>query len=177
MSNPYPTDPNNPYANNPSDPYQKTVYSGQPPYEQPPYGQPAYGSQPPYGSQPAYGSQPPYGQPLYGQPPYGQPVVVTAAPANNGKAIAALVLGLGLVLTACGFLFFLPFATLVGLGAGIPGVILGHKALKEINLSGGTQGGKGMAVAGLVLSYIEIATGALSCLVFAVAFIALTSAQ
>jgi hypothetical protein len=37
-------------------------------------------------------------------------------------------------------------------------VIFGHVSLKQIAQSGGTQGGRGMAIAGLVLGYIGVAT-------------------
>ena len=59
-----------------------------------------------------------------------------AVPGTNKKAIWSLVLGIvGLV--CCGFL------------AGIPAIILGNMAKKEIATSG--EGGGGMATAGLVL--------------------------
>jgi hypothetical protein len=48
---------------------------------------------------------------------------------------------------------------LVGLCTGIAGiaaVICGHIGLNEINRAGGRLGGKGLAIAGLVLGYIEI---------------------
>lgn len=71
-------------------------------------------------------------------PPYGAP-----APRTNGLAIAALVLGL------CGF-------------AILP-VIFGHVALRQIRDRG--EGGTGLAIAGLVLGYLEIALYAIVALV------------
>jgi len=60
---------------------------------------------------------------------------------TNGLAIASLIMGI-LALICVGPL------------AGIPGVICGHMALGRIKLSG--QGGRGMAIAGLVMGYIGI---------------------
>jgi hypothetical protein len=37
-------------------------------------------------------------------------------------------------------------------------IIFGHVALSQIKKSGDTQGGKGMAIAGLVLGYLGIVT-------------------
>jgi putative exporter of polyketide antibiotics len=67
-----------------------------------------------------------------------------AAGGTNKKAIWSLVLGIvGLV--CCGFI------------AGIPAIILGNMAKKEIATSG--QGGGGMATAGLVLGIIACVWG------------------
>jgi hypothetical protein len=163
MSNPYPPDP----YSQPSgyDPYQQTYQQQSPTYQQ--YSQPspgAPGSYSPY-QQPQSGYQSGYQQ--YSQPgssaygPQGsqpqivvnvqqgqsqyqmQPMLVAVAPPTNGKATASMVLGL------CTFVvWFL---------AGIPAVILGHLALKEINASNGMQGGRGQAITGLVLGYLSVA--------------------
>jgi hypothetical protein len=106
------------------------------------------GGQPPgpggYGGQPGsggYGAPPPgYG----GAPGYGY-----AAPQSNKKAVWALVLGI-LGLVCC------------GLVAGIPALILGNQAKREIASSGGMQTGGGMAQAGFVLGIISIALSVLS---------------
>ena len=63
-------------------------------------------------------------------------------PANNTLAVVSLVCG---ILCLC-----------TGLTA-IPAVICGHMALGQIKRSGGVMRGHGMAVAGLVLGYLEIA--------------------
>jgi len=62
-----------------------------------------------------------------------------ATPKTNGLAIASLVLGI---------------ASIVCLGcvAGIPAIICGHLALKQIAARG--EGGAGMAKAGLIIGYI-----------------------
>lgn len=110
----------------------------------------AYGDQPAsggYGQQPAsgsysYGQLPPSGglpapQP-YG-PPY-QPYPPVQSRGTSGMAVASMVLGLvGLVL--CGL-------------TSIPGVICGHVAIARIKRTG--EEGHGLAVAGLVMSYITI---------------------
>jgi threonine/homoserine/homoserine lactone efflux protein len=64
---------------------------------------------------------------------------------TNGLAIAALICGIGQVLL--GFL------------AGIPAIILGHMARRQIRQTG--EQGAGMAMAGLILGYIGVALSAL----------------
>ena len=140
MSNPYPPDPNG--SSSSYDPYRQPAET-YPQYNQPsdPYSQYSQ-SENPY-SQP----QNPYVQPNLSapyvppvQPVYVQPVII--AQPTNGKATASLVLGL--------------LSLLLWVLTGIPAVILGHMALNEINASNGTQGGKGSAIAGLVLGYIAV---------------------
>lgn len=72
---------------------------------------------------------------------YPPPVVpYPLAPPNNGTAIGSLVCGL-LAPVTFGF-------------AGVPAVILGHKARAEIRRT--AERGDGMAVAGLVLGYVGV---------------------
>lgn len=137
-SNPYdPYSSYDPYR--PTENYQQSgsgSYSSQPQETYQQYNPPAPNPYPPTYSQP----------PVYQQPiiqPIVQPVMVAVVPPTNGKATASMILGL------CSLaVWFL---------AGIPAVILGHMALKEINLSNGMQGGKGQAITGLVLGYISVA--------------------
>jgi hypothetical protein len=101
-----------------------------PPPPPPPEG---YGQQP-YGQpQGGYGQQPPaYGMPQYGgQAPQG----------NNQKALWALILGI-LSIPCCSIF------------TGIPALILGKMAEKEIATTG--QGGAGMAKAGFILGIVSI---------------------
>ncbi|MEV4395524.1 DUF4190 domain-containing protein [Nonomuraea sp. NPDC049607] len=111
-------------------------YNQQPPsYPQEPLG---YGQQP----QPPSGgyAQPGYGQQGYGQPGYGQYGAPQQPRSTNGMAVASLILGIvGLV--TCG-------------ATSIVGVILGHIALNRIKRTG--EEGQGMAMGGLVTSYIMV---------------------
>ncbi|MEV8631499.1 DUF4190 domain-containing protein [Streptosporangium sp. NPDC051023] len=94
------------------------------------YGPPQGGYGPPggYGTPPG-GGYDPYG---YGaQPPRG----------NNGMAIAALIMGIA-GLFVCGV-------------TSIVGIVLGHISLGQIKRTG--EEGRGMAIAGLVLSYFGVA--------------------
>ncbi|GAA2880243.1 DUF4190 domain-containing protein [Nonomuraea rubra] len=121
-------------------------YGQQPPSYGGGYGQqqPGYGG---YGDQPnsqqnlGYGQLPPSGGYGYGQqPPPGYYAPPHPPRSTNGMAVASLVLGIiGLVF--CGL-------------TSIPGVILGHIALNRIKKTG--EDGSGMAVGGLVTSYITV---------------------
>jgi hypothetical protein len=91
-------------------------------------------------------------QQQWGAPPQVHYVVAQPSPGTNGLAIASMVLGI---------------LWLYWLGS-ILAVIFGHIALSQIKRT--NQGGKGMAVAGLVLGYIGIA-------VLAVVIIALVAAS
>jgi hypothetical protein len=66
-----------------------------------------------------------------------------AQPQTNKKSIWALVLGI-VSLICCGIF------------AGVPALILGNSAKKEIAASGGAQTGAGMAQAGVILGIISI---------------------
>ena len=111
-------------------------YGQQPPaYGQPP--PPGYGQQPPgYGAPPpGYGAPPP-------PPPYGgygvQPYV---ARKTNGFAIASLILGA---------------LWLYWIGS-VLALIFGYIGKSQIDNSGDTQDGRGMAIAGIVLGWIGVA--------------------
>jgi hypothetical protein len=86
---------------------------------------------------------------------YGGYQVAGYAP-TNGLAIASLV---------CGLTQFLGFWIVTG----IPAIIMGHIARKQIKLSG--QQGDGMALAGLILGYIGLVLGIIGIvLIIAVGF-------
>jgi amino acid transporter len=128
-----------PSAPNPSPdpgyPGLATPYPGQPtPY---PAQAAGYPGQPPGPAGVPYGS--PYPQQPYGQyPPYG-PVAVKH---TNGLAVASLV-------CACvGWLFFLP---------AVIAIIFGFVSRSQIRQSAGTQGGDGLAVAGIIVGFAWIA--------------------
>ncbi len=160
MSNPY---SGNPYSS--YDPYSSPEESS---YQEPAYREPAY-QEPTY---PPSSSSQPYRPPQYSQPlqqPWGgayivQPVIVVNR--TNGKAIASMVLGILLVFTLCTFFSpIIPIGLVAGLATGIPAVILGHMAIKEIAQSNGQQTGREMAIAGLVLGYITLGLALLSGLI------------
>jgi hypothetical protein len=117
----------------------------QPDPQQPGSGQPQYG-------QPQYG-QPQYGQPQYGQPQYGQPPFYS--PPDHRSATTALVLGiLGLVVCP--------------LVLSIPALVIGRKAVQEIDASNGQLGGRGNAQAGYILGIVGTAWAAVIALFFLV---------
>jgi hypothetical protein len=60
---------------------------------------------------------------------------------NNGLAVASL------VCSCAGFLFFVP---------AVLGVIFGFIARSQIRQSGGTQGGDGLALAGIIVGFAWI---------------------
>lgn len=70
-------------------------------------------------------------------------------PIQNRKALAALILGLISIpfMFCCGCL---------GVGTGAGALICGILGRKEIRVSGGTQTGDGMAMAGIVIGAIAI---------------------
>ena len=76
-----------------------------------------------------------------------------AQPKTNQKAIWSLVLGI-LGLVCCGFV------------AGIPALILGNSAKKEIAASNGAETGTGMAQAGVILGIIAIVLGVIGLILF-----------
>jgi hypothetical protein len=87
-------------------------------------------------------------------PPYAYPQPYAAyppAPTTNGLAVASLV---------AAFFWVIWFGSFLA-------VIFGHIALSQIKQSGGRQTGSGLAVAGLVLGYIELSFLALWVLVIA----------
>lgn len=136
-----------------TNPYQPPQGQEPQPQHQPP-AQPQQYSQPPQQQQPQqygqqYGQQPAvYPQPVYQQPAYGYP----AAPPTNTLAVVSLVASL---------------ATLVLGVTAIVGVITGHMALGQIKRTG--EGGRGMAVAGLIIGYVFVGFGVLAIVVGVIA--------
>jgi Domain of unknown function (DUF4190) len=98
---------------------------------------------------------PGYGQPAYGQPAYGQPGYGYQPPRDHPRATTSLVLGiLGLVL--CQLL-------------GPVALVMGRKAVKEIDASGGALGGRGSATAGWVCGLVATILLVVSAVAVAVA--------
>jgi Domain of unknown function (DUF4190)/Protein of unknown function (DUF2510) len=81
------------------------------------------------------------------------PPVVGVAPGTNGMAVASMVLGI---------------VWLNGIGS-VLAVIFGHLSLGQLSRPDNHQGGRRMAVAGLVLGYVGIVLTALLFVVFVIA--------
>ena len=92
---------------------------------------------------PAPPAGPPPAPPAYGQQPGGYGYQST--PKTNGLAIASLVLGIAQI-----------FLCIIG---GILALVFGYISRRQIDESGGTQGGRGMAIAGIILGWIGIGLG------------------
>ncbi len=134
-------------------PADQTPYGAPNPYAQQPQQQPPPGPAPQGYAQAPYGyGQAPYG---YGQAPYGygypQPYQ-PYGPQSSQKALWSMILGIGSIVGATVLFCFY----VLGIGLGIPAIILGILARKEINASGGGVTGSGQATAGLVTGIIGI---------------------
>ena len=112
-----------------------------PPPPPPPAGPPPASSPPP--PAPAPPPPPAPAAPAYGQQPGGYGYQST--PRTNGLAIASLVLGIAQI-----------FLCIIG---GILALVFGYISRRQIDESGGTQGGRGMAIAGIILGWIGIGLG------------------
>lgn len=101
------------------------------------------GPRPPPGPPPAPPPQPPPTPPASGGSGYYAP----ASSTTNGLAVASLVSSIaGFVICGIGFII---------------GVVLGYIAKNQIDQSGGTQQGRGMAVAGIIIGWVGIGIGLL----------------
>lgn len=94
--------------------------------------------------------QPPPAPPGAGQTPY-QPR--QAAP-TNGLAIASLVSSIAGFFCGVGY---------------IVGIVFGFIAMKQIDESGGTQGGRGLALAGVIIGFVSIGIGVLVLIIVLIA--------
>lgn len=123
----------------------------------PPWGQPQdAGSAAPAWGQPQ-GQQPWGGAPgqTWGQQAYAQP----AGGGTNGMAITSLVVAI--------VSFFLAFIVIGALG-GVVAVVLGIVALRRVRDAGGAQGGRGLAISGIVVGGLSILIGAALLVVFVI---------
>jgi hypothetical protein len=123
----------------PADPWRPVDPSGPagPPYAAPPpVGPPGHS---PYPSPPGSGYGPPYGQVPYGTTPYGYPLP-HQRPGTNGFAVASLV---------CGVLWLFWVGSVLA-------VVFGILALGQIRARG--EGGRGLAIAGVVLGGLGMST-------------------
>ncbi len=99
----------------------------------------------------------PDGQTPYGQQTYPPPSGSYHAPPNHKDAVTSLVLGI-VALVMC------------GLVTGIPAIIMGRRAKREIRASGGALGGEGLATAGFVTGLIGTLISGLSLLLVVLVF-------
>jgi hypothetical protein len=113
--------------------------------------QAAASSDVPYPSYPTYGT-PSYGTPTYGATPHWQQG--PPRPSTNGFAIASLV-------CSCAGPFFL------GIGC-ILGIVFGFVARSQIRQSNGSQGGSGLALAGIIVGFSLIVLFVLAVILIAV---------
>lgn len=159
-------------AENPQYPPSSQSYPQQPPSQQgtppapAPYpgaapGYPGYAPEgyPNYPGYPGYPAQP--GYPAYAAAPY------YAGPMprkTNGMAIASLALSIA-------SWFVLPL-----IGA-ILGVIFGHIALGQLRRSDGAEEGRGLAIAGLAVGYVNLVLWLLTGLVIIIIVLAATAAS
>jgi hypothetical protein len=94
--------------------------------------------------------------------PHSYPPPQTTSQSTNGYAVASLVLGItGLAV--------LPVI------ASVLALVFGYMGRNEIDRSGGAQGGRGLAVAGIVLGWVGVAFGFLILLLFLAIISASTS--
>lgn len=117
-------------------------------------GNPVSYTPPPPPPPPGQGGYPP-GEGGYPPGPGGYPQGQGgySAPQTNQKAMWSMILGI-LSIVCC------------GLFAGIPALILGNSAQKEISAAGGAQSGEGMAKAGVILGWISVVLSVLGVIVF-----------
>ncbi len=72
---------------------------------------------------------------------------MTTSPSNKSQVLAVASLVLGVVAVMC-----------FGLLAGVPAIILGHMAHRQIRRDPDRYGGRGLAIAGFALGYLSIIT-------------------
>ena len=93
------------------------------------------------------------------QDPYGGSYGVSgyeSQPPTNTKGTISLIVGVvGLALGLLTFCLVGPCSLLFTVIGAILGLILGYQAKREVAESGGTQGGGGLATAGVVLGWIN----------------------
>jgi hypothetical protein len=131
-----------------------------------PYQQPqGFAPDNPYGQSYGYDPNAPYGY-GYGSP-YGPPQYPMVSPPSDGMAIASLVVSCVSVLGLCTW----------GIGAilGLVGAILGHVAQRRIRNTG--AGGRGMALAGVIVGWSVFVLGLIIAAVFVFAVVMAETSQ
>ncbi len=110
-------------------------------------------------------AQAPY-VPSYTMPPQSNvpsytPPYAATQPQQSNTALIAMLLGIGsLVLYA--LLFCFVFLSPLSVVVGIPAIVLGRNARREISASGGQLSGDGMAQAGVILGWIDVVLSAIT---------------
>lgn len=132
------------------------------PYGQPPTGPSYVGPQPGYGH-PGY-APPAYAHPAYGHPAYGQPNPYAPPPPTSGRATTALILGILSMLCT-------------GLFTGIPAIIVGIRARREVRDSSGRLGGDGLALSGIITGTIGTVLSLIAAALLILGIIAANSVQ
>lgn len=117
---------------------------------------------------------PQFNVPQYNVPQPSGAVDTMQRPSSN-TAVISMVLGI-VSLGLFGVLLCTVFLSPISVAAGIPAVIVGRNARKEIEASGGAIGGAGMATAGIVMGWINIALSILAALAIC-GFIAFAAAS
>lgn len=100
-------------------------------------------------------SVPQFSVPQYTPPEGASGTVILPQQPTSNAALISMILGivsLALFVMLLCTIFLSPISAVLG----IPAVILGHNARKEIRASGGRLGGEGMAKAGLIMGWINI---------------------
>jgi hypothetical protein len=112
------------------------------------------------GSADRLGQPPEFQPPVYQVPPqagaaYSVPYGTQTMPQQSNSALWSMLLGTGsLILFTVLLCFF--FLSPISLVLGIPAVVLGRNARREILASGGQLTGDGMARAGVIMGWINI---------------------
>lgn len=153
----------------PADPVQPAAqptqsYPGAAPTYAPP-GYPPYGAQPTAAPQPGYA--PPPAQPAYAPPaaqpgyalPASQPGYGAYPSAGYPAAASRPTSPLAVASLICGIAGVVLIWAIIPVLASIAAVITGHMALGQIKRQPGI-GGRGLAIAGLILGYAVVAIGA-----------------
>lgn len=155
----YPPYPQNP----PYPPSSQSSAQQQQPQEQQQQG--ASGAPAPYPGTPGYPGYPPSGYPMYpGYPGYAAaPYYAGPMPRKtNGMAIASL---------ACSIASWV----IIPVFGAVLGVIFGHLALGQLRRADGAEEGRGLAIAGLAVGYVNLILWLLGGLIFVIVLLVITA--
>jgi hypothetical protein len=111
---------------------------------------------------------PPVVEPRVYSVPSSAPTAGGSPPISNNATISLVLALVGQVLFWVLACVSLGALSVLATAAGIPAVIVGRNAQREIRASGGRIGGEGVATAGVVIGWITIGLGVLSLIIFVV---------